>query len=81
MRNASKNPAKFADAAAKLKTTKLPLILCSFDPEAMKAALEKVGDERPLIYAVNETNIEEMTAWPWNITALYVYLHPMTWKK
>lgn len=28
----------------------------------MKAALEKVGDERPLIYAVNESNLEEMAA-------------------
>ncbi len=37
-------------------------MLCSFDPEAMKAALEKVGDERPLIYAVNESNLEEMAA-------------------
>ncbi|HOI40712.1 MAG TPA: acetyl-CoA decarbonylase/synthase complex subunit gamma [Methanobacterium sp.] len=60
LRNASGDAEKFAEAAAKLKTTKLPLILCSFDPEAMKAALEKVGDERPLIYAVNEANLDEM---------------------
>jgi acetyl-CoA decarbonylase/synthase, CODH/ACS complex subunit gamma len=62
LRNASGDANKFADAASKLKTAKLPLILCSFDPVAMKAALEKVGDEKPLIYAVNEANIEEMAA-------------------
>lgn len=62
LRNASGDAVKFAEAASKLKTAKLPLILCSFDPKAMKAALEKVGDERPLIYAVNEANLEEMAA-------------------
>ncbi len=62
LRNASGDVAKFAEAAAKLKATSLPLILCSFDPAAMKAALEKVGDERPLIYAVNESNMEEMAS-------------------
>ena len=62
LRNASGDAGKFAEAALKLKTAKLPIILCSFDPAAMKAALEKVGDERPLIYAVNDTNLEEMAA-------------------
>ncbi|NYB51463.1 MAG: acetyl-CoA decarbonylase/synthase complex subunit gamma [Methanobacteriaceae archaeon] len=62
LRNASGDAAKFAEAASKLKKAKLPLILCSFDSEAMKAALEKVGDERPLIYAVNQDNLDEMAA-------------------
>ncbi len=62
LRNASGNSDKFAEAASKLKKAKLPLVLCSFDPEAMKAALEKVGDERPLIYGVTEGNLEEMSA-------------------
>lgn len=62
LRNASGDAGKFAEAASKLKKSKLPLVLCSFDPQAMKAALEKVGDERPLIYAVNESNLEEMAA-------------------
>ncbi|NYT18326.1 MAG: acetyl-CoA decarbonylase/synthase complex subunit gamma [Methanobacteriales archaeon] len=62
LRNTSGDPEKFAEAAAKLKSTRFPLILCSFDPVAMKAALEKVGDERPLIYAVNENNLEEMAS-------------------
>jgi len=62
LRNTSGDTAKFAEAATRLKTTRFPLILCSFDPAAIKAALEKVGDERPLIYAANETNMEEMAA-------------------
>jgi acetyl-CoA decarbonylase/synthase complex subunit gamma len=62
LRNSSGDPSKFAEAAAKLKNTRFPLILCSFDPAAMKAALEKVGDEKPLIYAVNEANMEEMAS-------------------
>lgn len=62
LRNASGDAGKFAEAALKLKKAKLPLVLCSFDSGAMKAALEKVGDERPLIYAVNESNLEEMAA-------------------
>jgi len=62
LRNTSGDPEKFAEAAAKLKSTRFPMILCSFDPVAMKAALEKIGDERPLIYAVNENNLEEMAS-------------------
>ncbi|HII84552.1 MAG TPA: acetyl-CoA decarbonylase/synthase complex subunit gamma [Methanobacterium subterraneum] len=62
LRNASGDSDKFAEAASKLKKAKLPLVLCSFDSEAMKAALEKVGDERPLIYGVTESNLEEMSA-------------------
>lgn len=62
LRNASGDAAKFAKSASKLKSSKLPLILCSFDPAAMTAALEKVGDQRPLIYGVNESNLEEMAA-------------------
>lgn len=60
LRNASGNKEKFAAAAEKLKKSKLPLVLCSIDPEAMKAALEVVGDERPLIYAATENNLEHM---------------------
>jgi acetyl-CoA decarbonylase/synthase, CODH/ACS complex subunit gamma len=62
LRNASGNKDNFAKVALKLKKSKFPLILCSLDPEAMKAALEKVGDERPLIYAATENNVEDMAA-------------------
>lgn len=62
LRNKSGDTSKFKEAAEKLKSSKLALVLCSFDPEAMKAALEAVGDERPLIYGATENNIEEMAA-------------------
>lgn len=62
LRNKSGDASKFKEAAEKLKSSELALVLCSFDPEAMKAALEIVGDERPLIYGATENNIEEMAA-------------------
>ena len=62
LRNVSGDKDKFAETASKLKSANLPLVLCSMDPEAMKAALEKVGDERPLIYAATENNIEDMAS-------------------
>lgn len=62
LRNASGNKDKFAQTAQKLKQSKLPLMLCSLDPQAMKSALEVVGDERPLIYAATENNLEDMAA-------------------
>ncbi len=62
LRNKSGDALKFKEAAEKLKSSELALVLCSFDPEAMKAALEAVGDERPLIYGATENNIEEMAA-------------------
>lgn len=62
LRNKSGDAFRFKEAAEKLKNSRLPLVLCSFDPESMKAALEAVGDKRPLIYGVTENNIEEMAA-------------------
>ncbi len=52
---------KFANAVKKVsETTKLPLILCSFDPAVLKAALEVVKDKNPLIYAATEKNWGEV---------------------
>lgn len=62
LRNKSGDASKFKEAAEKLKSSSLALVLCSFDVEAMKAALEVVGDERPLIYGATENNIEEMAS-------------------
>ena len=62
LRNKSGDVSKFKEAAEKLKNSILALVLCSFDPEAMKAALKAVGDARPLIYGATENNIEEMAA-------------------
>lgn len=62
VRNVSGDKDKFAETALKLKSSNLPLVLCSLDPEAIKAALENVGDERPLLYAATENNIEDMAS-------------------
>jgi len=40
--------------------TDLPLILMSADPAAMGAALDKVADKKPLIYAATKDNIDQM---------------------
>ncbi len=40
--------------------TDLPLILQSTDPAAMSAALDKVGDRKPAIYAATKDNIDQM---------------------
>ncbi|KZX15488.1 corrinoid/iron-sulfur protein large subunit [Methanobrevibacter cuticularis] len=60
LRNKSGDASKFAEAAKKLKKASYPVFLCSLDPIAMKAALNEIGDENPLIYAATESNIDEM---------------------
>jgi len=52
---------KFAAAVKKVSdATKLPIILCSFDPSVLKAGLEIVKDKNPLIYAATEKNWVEV---------------------
>lgn len=60
IRNKSGDAQKFVDAVKRLEGSDLPLVLCSFDPDAMKAALEVIGDKRPLIYGATENNLGNM---------------------
>lgn len=60
LRNKSGSTEKFIKAVKRLKNSKLPLVLCSFDSDAMEAALEIVGDQRPLIYGATENNLGRM---------------------
>ncbi len=61
VRCVSGDPLKFAAAVRKVnETTKFPLVLCSFDPAALKAALDVVKDKNPLIYAATEKNWVEV---------------------
>ncbi|MEM2273306.1 MAG: acetyl-CoA decarbonylase/synthase complex subunit gamma [Candidatus Bathyarchaeia archaeon] len=61
VRSTSNDPAKFKSAVQKvMSATKLPLILCTFNPDVMKAALEVAYDRRPLIYAATERNWRQM---------------------
>jgi acetyl-CoA decarbonylase/synthase complex subunit gamma len=51
----------FAEAARTVaEAAGLPLVLMSEDAEHMKAALEQVGDGKPLIYAATSDNFEAM---------------------
>jgi acetyl-CoA decarbonylase/synthase complex subunit gamma len=61
--NASGDAGTFAGAVAKARAkTKLPFILMSDSPDAMKAALEKEGGMKPLVYAASDGNVEAMAA-------------------
>jgi acetyl-CoA decarbonylase/synthase complex subunit gamma len=61
VRSVSKDPTKFANAVQEvLKLTKMPIVLCSFDPKVMKAGLEVAKDRLPLIYAATLANWKDM---------------------
>ena len=61
VRCVSGDPVKFASTVKKAsETTKLPLILCSFDPVVLKAGVEIIKDKNPLIYAATDKNWEEV---------------------
>ncbi|MCX8204654.1 MAG: acetyl-CoA decarbonylase/synthase complex subunit gamma [Candidatus Nezhaarchaeota archaeon] len=54
-------PEKFARRVAKLiEATKLPLILCSYDPSVIEEALIVASRHRPLVYAANKDNWHEV---------------------
>jgi acetyl-CoA decarbonylase/synthase complex subunit gamma len=60
VRCASGDPKRFADAAERCLEAGMPLIICALNPAEIGAALERVGDARPLIYAASEDNWEDM---------------------
>lgn len=63
VRSASRNPERFAQTVALVaKSTILPLILCSLDPEALRLAVEQkdVLNRRPLLYAATKDNWKEV---------------------
>ena len=61
--NASGQGDSFAAAVAAARAAgDLPLVLISDDPAAIKAALDKAGGTRPLIYAATDANWKEMAA-------------------
>ncbi len=56
VRCTSGDPKRFSEVVKKVATYGKPMILVALDPECMKAALEEVADQRPLIYAATEGN-------------------------
>ncbi len=63
VRSTSNNPKKFASAVKKVvETTDMPLVLCSFNPDVLKAGLEVAKDRNPLLYAANKDNWQQVAA-------------------
>ena len=61
VRNVSDNPEKFAKVVSWVRESSgLPLILSSYNPKAIKAALDVCGMDRPLVYAATEDNWQEV---------------------
>jgi acetyl-CoA decarbonylase/synthase complex subunit gamma len=57
----SGDAARFAEVAERVAgATGLPLVLMADDADAMKGALEKVADKKPLIHAATEANLDAM---------------------
>jgi len=59
--NTSGDAATFVKCAESVSSkTELPLILMATDPKAMGAALDKIANKKPLIYAATKENIDAM---------------------
>ncbi len=61
--NDSKDPVKF-EAAAKVVATKapeVPVVICTFNPQAAEAAVKLFTDKKPIIYGANSENVETMS--------------------
>jgi acetyl-CoA decarbonylase/synthase complex subunit gamma len=55
----SNDPKRFREVAKKVASYGKPMILIALNPECMRAALEEVANQRPLIYAATEGNWKE----------------------
>ncbi|MEM4508278.1 MAG: (Fe-S)-binding protein, partial [Archaeoglobaceae archaeon] len=59
VRCTSNDPKRFKEVAKKVASYGKPMVLIALNPECMKAALEEVANQRPLIYAATEGNWKE----------------------
>ena len=61
VRSTSNDPEKFKATVTKVsETTKLPMILCSWNSNVLEAGLMAAPKSRPLLYAANKENWKEM---------------------
>jgi acetyl-CoA decarbonylase/synthase complex subunit gamma len=61
LRSKSGDPARFGEAVLTLtEKFKLPLILCSYDPEVLEVGVEIAAGKRPLLYAATKENWERL---------------------
>ncbi|MDI3541088.1 MAG: acetyl-CoA decarbonylase/synthase, complex subunit gamma [Candidatus Methanomethylophilaceae archaeon] len=58
----SHDPERFKEAAERLASTGMPLVLMSSDAELLRPVAELLRERRPLIYAANSINYERMFA-------------------
>ncbi len=62
VKSSSNDSAKFVELVKKAMGTEFPLVLITDNSEMMKAALSVCAKTKPLIYAANEGNFEQMAA-------------------
>lgn len=60
VKNSSGDPERFVEAVKLAMKSSLALVLMSFNPEAMGEALKICSNRKPLIYAANNQNFDEM---------------------
>jgi acetyl-CoA decarbonylase/synthase complex subunit gamma len=61
VRSTTNEPEKFQAATKKVvENTKLPILLCSFNPQVIKAGLAVAAKSKPLLYAATKDNWKEM---------------------
>ncbi len=61
VKNSSGDKVKFANLVKHIKDgSDAALVLVSFDSEAMEEALKVAGEDKPLIYAANQENLDKM---------------------
>jgi acetyl-CoA decarbonylase/synthase complex subunit gamma len=61
VRSTSNNPDKFRSAVKKVvENTRLPLILCSFNPSTIESGLKTAPKSKPLLYAATKDNWKGM---------------------
>lgn len=61
VRSVSGNVNKFTNTVSRVSSmTNMPLILCSLDPNILKAGLKVIEDKKPLLYAATKENWREL---------------------
>lgn len=61
VRSVTGDPARFSEVVKTvLDNTSLPLVLCSLDPEVLKAGLAEMSGDKPLLYAATKDNWRRM---------------------
>ncbi len=77
VRSTSDHPEKFAKTVEEvIKNTRLPMVLCSLNPEVIEAGLKTSKGKRPLIYAATKDNWLEMAELAFNYNSPLVIYAP-----